>query len=141
MQPSKSSEPKNAPHQTLRVCLRHYTLPNFNPPTTILATTNNVAPASMTTPQKTCSRVYEPVKTSGTRAPPIGVPVRAAKEIIEKQVPLRTPTSRRSEIWAMRAGARETKAPEPKPYRALKMMAGALLREGIQRARTRMAER
>lgn len=119
----------------------HYTLFSLAPPTTTLATTNSVAPAIITTPLKTCSLVYDPCSTSETNAPPIGVPVKAANEMIEKKVPLRTPTSRRSEIWAISAGARETKAPEPKPYSALKTIAGALLRDGSHRASTRMPDR
>jgi hypothetical protein len=95
----------------------------------------------MTTPAKTCSLVYEPVRTSGTNAPPIGVPVRAAKEMIEKQVPLRTPTSLKSEIWAMSAGASDTNAPELKPYRALNTIAGAFPLDGSHKAKTSIPER
>ncbi|KAL2000157.1 hypothetical protein VTN02DRAFT_3470 [Thermoascus thermophilus] len=121
---------------------RNHTFWNtFHPPIDHRAATKAVLPASITTPQKTCSLVKLPCTTSGTRAPPIGLPVRAAKEMMAKKVPLRTPIWRTSEICATRAGPRETKAPEPKPYRAEKTMMGALEREGSQSARTRMDER
>ena len=71
----------------------------------------------------------------------MGVPVKAANEITAKKVPLRTPTWRRSEICAIRAGASETNAPEPKPYKALNKIAGTLPLDGSQRARTRMDEK
>lgn len=70
--------------------------------------------------------------------PPIGLLIRAAIDMTANSVPVRTPIFRTSEIWAIREGASETKAPEPKPKRAAKTMIGAFAAAGSQRARTMM---
>ena len=95
-------------------------------------------PIDIVTPQKICKYLKLPL-SAVTSAPPIGEPVKAAIEIVAKRLPFLTPISRMSEIWAMRDGARETKAPEEKPKRAAKMMMGTLPWEGSQRASTMTA--
>ena len=47
--------------------------------------------------------------------PPTGLLISAATLMIANKVPVRTPICRTSEICAMREGARDTKAPDPKP--------------------------
>ncbi len=70
----------------------------------------------------------------------MGLPVRAPRATNRKNVPLLVPISRIGEIWAIREGPRETKAPELKPYRMQKMMMGALAADGSHRAKTIMDE-
>ncbi|KAL7356273.1 hypothetical protein ACKS0A_06261 [Histoplasma ohiense] len=73
-----------------------------------------------------------------TRAPPIGFPVRLAKDETANITPVRIPIWRTSEICATNAGLRETKAPEVKPKKAENRRMGMLPRAGSQRARTIM---
>ena len=69
---------------------------------------------TMPTPQNTCTPVYSPPMRV-SRAPAIGFPVSPAKEMMKYSVPVRTPISRTSEIWATHEGVMETNAPEEKP--------------------------
>jgi hypothetical protein len=110
----------------------------LKPACTTRLATNMAHPTAIVTPQKICKYLKPPLSTV-TSAPPIGEPVKAATEITAKRLPFLTPISRMSEIWAMRDGARETKAPEEKPKRAAKMMIGTLPLEGSQRASTMTA--
>ena len=56
-------------------------------------------------------------------APAIGLLMSTASEITAKVEPFLTPILVISgEIWAMSAGAMETKAPEPKPYKEAKII-------------------
>lgn len=68
-------------------------------------------------------------------APPIGCEINAAIEMTAKKLPVRTPICLTSDIWAMTDGARDTKAPLPKPNRAANTMIGALDFAGSQSAR------
>jgi len=82
-------------------------------------------------PPNICSPVYFPFHLE-IKEPPIGFEIRAAMEMmayiesallsslitcseLTKRVPVRTPICLTSEICAIREGARETKAPDPKP--------------------------
>ena len=59
----------------------------------------------------------------------MGLLTSAANEMIANSVPIRSPISRISEICAMMTGSSETKAPDPKPYRAAMVINGAFDRE------------
>ena len=54
-------------------------------------------------------------------------------------VPVRVPICLISLIWPIKAGAKDTKAPDP--LKAAKRIYSTLPRAGSQRARTRMVER
>ncbi len=71
-----------------------------------------------------------------TSAPAIGFSMSAAMLMMAKSVPFLTQTFLISLIWATSAGAMETKAPEPKPQSAAKVMMGALDLPGSHRAST-----
>jgi hypothetical protein len=101
-------------------------------------TVANTYPAKHIIPQNTCKPVYFPSHLV-IRAPPMGLLINDATEMMANKVPVRMPICLTSEIWAIRDGARETKAPLPKPYKAAKTMMGALVVEGSHMARTRMA--
>lgn len=111
----------------------------FHPACTHRLARKNILPTSIITPQKICSPVKSPPSFTN-KAPAIGLPVNPAKETIRNRVPVLTPISRTSEIWATRDGAKETKAPDVNPYSAPKMTMGMVPRDGSQSARTRMPE-
>lgn len=75
------------------------------------------------------------------RAPPIGLPVKPPTDTKKKNVPFRTPISLIGEIWAIKDGPNDTKAPDENPYNTQNTIMGALPREGSHRARTMMAEK
>lgn len=111
---------------------------DLKPTCTARLATKMALPTAIVTPQKICKYVKPPL-SAVTSAPPIGEPVKAAIEIAAKRLPFLRPISRISEIWVIRDGARETKAPEEKPKRAAKMMMGTFPREGSHRASTMTA--
>lgn len=86
----------------------------FRPASFTLAPMNPVAPARHITPQNICSPVYFPPSASMI-APPMGVLHSAAILMMANMDPVRTPICLTSEICAISAGARDTKAPLPKP--------------------------
>lgn len=68
----------------------------------------------------------------------MGFAVKAAIDMVPKSRPWRIPIFWIGEIWAMRAGPKEMKAPEENPKSAAKVINAALPDAGIHRARMRI---
>lgn len=75
---------------------------------------NSAVPTTMPTPQNSCTPKNSP-SMRVKMAPAMGFPVRPANEMMKYSVPMRTPISRTSEIWATHEGEMDTKAPDEKP--------------------------